>query len=284
MATDDLIKHDKAKTPKRWTAHLRTVVIVLVLEGLLFGVWAMTRPEPPQTALPKELQKRSGVLQRELEEEKKKTREAKQHAQSQIRLKEARYANLKRKLEDLNGELALAIPTIRLPIRVQAQTSQQTLKNIETVCREHARVNPTNVAALVAVLVEIQQHGTINTALDAKQSPRQFLYKQIQVLLQAIGSYSGDITGAQTNTLMAVKAFQTENQLKVDGKVGLKTYMGMAKRFARERLDSDGPKRQHASSRAEGVRSARLMPPKELATQTNRRLSRAIPVRISSSL
>ncbi len=264
MAINDPTKHERANTYKQWGAHLRTVAIVLILEGILFGAWAMTRPEPPHWILLEEHQSLKVTFQEEIEEEKKKTREAKQQTQTQIRLKEARYANLQRKHEDLSKELALAIRTDRLPRQVQASTGPQTLKNIETVCQEHARVNPTNVAALLAVLAEIQQHGTINTALDAKQSSRQFLYKQIQVLLQAIGSYSGDITGAQTNTLMAVKAFQTENQLKVDGKVGLKTYMGMAKRFARERLDSDGPKRQHARSIAEGARSARLMPPKGL--------------------
>jgi len=248
MAINDPTKRDKANTPKQWRTHLRTVTIVLTLEGILFGAWAMIGPESPETVLLKEQQRLSGTLQKALEEEKKKTREAKQQAQSQIKLKEARYENLQRKHNDLNRDFALAIRTDRLPTQVQADTGRQTLKNIETVCQEHSRVNPTNVAALLAVLVEIQQHGTINTALDAKQSSRQSLYKQVQVLLQAIGSYSGAITGAQTNTLMAVKAFQTKNQLKVDGIIGLKTYMRMARLFAHERLDSAGQDNQHASS------------------------------------
>ena len=248
MAINDPIKRDKTNTPKQWRTYLGTVIIVLILEGLLFGAWVMIGPESPQTVLLKEQQRHSGVLQKALEEEKKKTREAKQQAQSQIKLKEARYQNLQKKHDDLNREFALAIRTDRLPRQMQGNTGQQTLKNIETVYQEHSRVNPTNVAALLAVLVEIQQHGTINTALDAKQSSRQSLYKQVQVLLQAIGSYSGPITGAQTDTLMAVKAFQTKNQLKVDGKIGLKTYMGMARLFARERLESDGPKSPQASS------------------------------------
>ena len=248
MAINDPAKQDRANTYKQWGAHLRTVAIVLILEGILFGAWAMTRPEPPQWILLEEHHSLKVAFQEELEEEKKKTREAKQQTQTQIRLKEARYANLQRKHEDLSKALALAIRTDRLPRQVQASTGPQTLKNIETVCQEHARVNPTNVAALLAVLAEIQQHGTINTALDAKQSSRQSLYKQVQVLLQAIGSYSGAITGAQTNTLMAVKAFQTKNQLKVDGIIGLKTYMRMARLFAHERLDSAGQDSQQASS------------------------------------
>jgi len=248
MAINDPTKRDKANTSKQWRTHLRTVTIVLTLEGILFGAWAMIGPESPETVLLKEQQRLSGTLQKALEEEKKKTREAKQQAQSQIKLKEARYQNLQRKHNDLNREFAQAVRTDRLPRQMQGNTGQETLKNIETVYQEHSRVNPTNVAALLAVLVEIQQHGIINTALDAKQSSRQTLYKQVQVLLHAIGSYSGPITGTQSNTLMAVKAFQTKNQLKVDGKIGLKTYMGMARLFARERLDPDGPKGPQASS------------------------------------
>ena len=248
MAVNDQMKENRAGTRRFWSSRLGAATTVLLLEGILLAAWAMTRPEPPEMILREEHQRLKVAFQEELEEEKKKTREAKQQAQSQIRLKEARYANLQRKHEDLNRELARAIRADRLPKQVQANTGQQTLKNIETVCQEHSRVNPTNVAALLAVLVEIQQHGTINTALNAKPSSRQSLYKQVQVLLQAIGSYSGAITGAQTSTLMAVKAFQTKNQLKVDGKIGLNTYMEMARLFARERLDSDGPKGQHASS------------------------------------
>ena len=247
MAISDQTRENRAGIGKFWRSRLGAVTTVLLLEGILFAAWAMTRPELPEMIPRKEHQSLKVALQKALEEEKKKTREAKQQTQSQIRLKEARYANLQRKHEDLRQELALAIRTDRLPRQVQANTGPQTLENIETVGQEHARVNPTNVAALLAVLVEIQQHGTINTALDAKQSSRQSLYKQVQVLLQAIGSYSGAVTGAQTNTLMAVKAFQTKNQLKVDGIIGLKTYMGMARLFA-QRLDSSGQESQHASS------------------------------------
>ena len=248
MEISDQTRENRAGIWKFWRSRLGTVTTVLLLEGILFAAWAMTRPELPEMILRKEHQSLKVAFQEALAEEKKKTREAKQQTQSQIRLKEARYANLQRKHEDLSKALALAIRTDRLPRQVQASTGPQTLKNIETVCQEHARVNPTNVAALLAVLAEIQQHGTINTALDAKQSSRQSLYKQVQVLLQAIGSYSDAITGAQTNTLMAVKAFQTKNQLKVDGIIGLKTYMRMARLFAHERLDSAGQDSQHASS------------------------------------
>lgn len=133
MAINGPTKQDRANTYKQWRAHLRTVAIVLILEGILFGAWAMTRPEPPQWILLEEHHSLKVAFQEELEEEKKKTREAKQQTQTQIRLKEARYANLQRKHEDLSKALALAIRTDRLPRQVQASTGPQTLKNIETV-------------------------------------------------------------------------------------------------------------------------------------------------------
>lgn len=76
MAINDPTKRDKANTPKQWRTHLRTVTIVLTLEGILFGAWAMIGPESPETVLLKEQQRLSGTLQKALEEEKKKTREA----------------------------------------------------------------------------------------------------------------------------------------------------------------------------------------------------------------
>jgi len=74
----------------------------------------------------------------------------------------------------------------------------------------------------------IQSSGIVNTTQDPKTQTERAVYMNIQTLLQAIDAYAGPITGQSEDLLPAVKAFQNANQLKIDGKVGMRTFMAMA--------------------------------------------------------
>jgi peptidoglycan hydrolase-like protein with peptidoglycan-binding domain len=76
----------------------------------------------------------------------------------------------------------------------------------------------------------------INTALDEKSNARKDLYRQIQTILNVIDAYEGPIRSDKASTLAAVKAYQTQNKLTVDGKIGIKTFMTMIKAFQQKRL------------------------------------------------
>ncbi len=86
------------------------------------------------------------------------------------------------------------------------------------------------------MLVDIQKNSVINTALDAESATRKTLYRQIQTIPREINAYDGPTGSDKASTLAAVKDYQAKNKLKVDGKIGIKTFMTMVKAFQTKRL------------------------------------------------
>lgn len=82
---------------------------------------------------------------------------------------------------------------------------------------------------------EIDLNGTINTATQEYDEETVELYKHIQKVLRAIGSYNGEINGDRATTYFAVIAFQKGNDLKVDGIIGKNTCYTMFRKFEDEK-------------------------------------------------
>jgi hypothetical protein len=205
------------KTPKRLLFATGIVVMMLALEGIAIGVWLTSRPEPPQTVLMQDF----NDLQADFTAEQVKLKESLQ----QNKQLQAQCTNLQRKHNGLTQKLSLLIAPEALPAQVRGQTKAQTLERIQTLCSTAQQLNSRNVGALLGVLQEIHENGVIYTGLEVKNEERKTLYTQIQTLLNAIKVFDGPINGQSPATLKAVKDFQTQRQLKVDGKIGIKTFL-----------------------------------------------------------
>ena len=217
----------KATSP--WPIAIALAIAVFVMQSLVAVIWSSTRP---QTISAQDYNDLQADLTSQLEAQKttlatmtRKTQSAKLHTQ---RL-EGDNARLK---QEASGFLRVE----QLPTQVRGVTQSQCISKVQKLCDVVEQVNQENVSALLDVLVEIQKNSVINTGLDAKSATRKTLYRQIQTILNQIGAYDGPTRSDKASTLAAVKDYQAKNKLKVDGKIGIKTFMTMVKAFQTKRL------------------------------------------------
>ena len=216
------------KTTSPWPIAIALAIAVFIMQGLITIVWSST-----QTISVQDYNDLENSLTSELEAQKTALAAATRKMQSaQLHGKRLEAENLK-----LKREASRFLRIEQLPTQVRDATPSQCIRRIQGLCDTVENVNPENVGALLAVLVEIQKNAVINTAQDAKSTARQTLYRQIQTLLNEIDAYSGPIRSDKASTLAAVKAYQTKSKLKVDGKIGIQTFMTMVKAFQEKRLD-----------------------------------------------
>ena len=69
-----------------------------------------------------------------------------------------------------------------------------------------------------------------------QKTPSQFQFALgiaagILILLKTIAASNGPVNGQGPDTVKAVKAFQAQRQLKVDGKIGIKTFLKIVADF-----------------------------------------------------
>ena len=227
MGLKILTNKNIAQSP--WAIAIALAIALLIAQCLIVVVWSSTRPK---TVLLQDYNDLQTDTTNQLERQKATmagmTRNLKS-AQLQSRRLERDNIQLKQKVSRL-------LPLEKLPAQVRGATPSQCLGKIKRLCDVIQQVNQDNVSALLAVLVEIQKNGVINTALDAKTPARQTLYRQIQTILNQIDAYNGPIRSDKTSTLAAVKAYQTQSKLKVDGKIGIQTFMTMVHAFQTKRL------------------------------------------------
>ena len=220
------------KAPNPWPITLALVMTLLIIEGLVAVVWSSTRPETISV-------EDYNDLQAELTTQIQAKDTALATALSQAKTAESKTKRLEQDVTQLRQKVTRLIDPEQLPLQVKGITASQTLNKIQDLCdKTSSSVNPENVNALLSILIEIQKNSVINTALDAKDTARQTLYKQIQIVLNQIDAYAGPIRSDKTSTLSAVKAYQQANNLKVDGKIGINTFMDMVKTFQEKRLSN----------------------------------------------
>lgn len=240
------------KTHHRLLSALGIIVVILSLEGIAVGIWLKTRPEPPKTILLQDfndLQADLTVTQAKLNESLKESTQLQTQCNA-----------LQRQNNTLNQRLSQLISPLALPAQVRSQSKDQALEKIQALCQAMQQVNHSNVGALLAVLQEIQNHGVIDAGLEAKDTERQALYRQIQILLRAVESSHGPVNGQGPDTLRAVKDFQAQKQLKVDGKIGIKTFLQIVTDFESTCLDGktvSAPEKLAASPRTTKPRTTR---------------------------
>ena len=85
--------------------------------------------------------------------------------------------------------------------------------------------------SLSVIRSEVYQTRTINTQSLAMDQTTLDLYVNIQKFLRAVGIYNGEIDGDQAATCSAVRQFQAEYGLDVDGIIGEKTLAVMERVF-----------------------------------------------------
>ncbi len=220
---------NKTKPTSPWPIAIALAIAVLIMQSLVTVIWSNTRPKAISLQDYNDLQTDlTGQIEAQKVTLADRARKV-QSAQLQKKRLEQNNAQLQQKASKL---LALE----QLPAQVRGITTSQCISKIQTLCDASQKVNQDNVGALLAVLVQIQKNGVINTALDAKTASRKTLYRQIQTILNQIDAYAGPIRSDRASTVAAVKAYQTQKKLKVDGKIGINTFMTMVQSFQAKRL------------------------------------------------
>ncbi len=167
-------------------------------------------------------------LQKQLDQEKKKAQEQ-QHRNQQLT---QQISGLQRQIARQTSESEHMIPLSRLPQGLQGDSVQSSLDNILKL--QHQVETPHTDSGLIlsyfAILEYLQAQGVINTAEPASDDTRQSLYSHIQTALKGLGVTipAGEL---QPQTYETVKRFQAEQKLKVDGKIGMQTFMAMVRQF-----------------------------------------------------
>ncbi|MCP4449994.1 MAG: peptidoglycan-binding protein [Planctomycetes bacterium] len=224
----------KTTTPKKkpaspWPIAIALAIAVFVMQSLITVIWSSTRPETISA-------QEYNDLQSELTSQAETQKTALAGATREMRSAQLEHQRLQGENAHLKQQASNLLRVERLPIQVRGVTPSQCIGKIQRLCDVAQQVNQDNVSALLAVLVEIQKNSVINTALDAKSAARKNLYRQIQTLLREIDAYGGPVRSDKTSTLAAVKAYQTQSKLKVDGKIGINTLMTMVRTFQKKRL------------------------------------------------
>ena len=160
-------------------------------------------------------------------------------------------ADLQKRLTQANAQLARSITIDQLPESVRASNASQTISNIRSRCDQTTGIQPETFTSLFNLLAELQDNGVIHTGYVVDTPKRADLYRDIQQCLKAIDAYQGLVNGDQKTTESAVKAFQTQRGLAVDGKIGMKTFQSMIEtlqsRLTRPPV-SQAPRHQPVSS------------------------------------
>ncbi len=251
-----LLGAKKKRKPSLVKTPIGAVITLLLIEAIAYGAWSYLGPKAEETVSLELHTQLQDQLQNQLTAE----QSAVQDLRDKLKSNDTRYQTLQKTNKKLTREVDVAIRLDKLPKQVKGKNSAEVIKKITTLCKESQDVNRINVGALLTVLREIQQQGVINASLEAQEEPRQSLYEKIQVVLHAIDSYPGPITSTQDETLQAVKDFQAQNGLKVDGKIGLKTFMRIAEQFEVRRLGSGQAEKQALQVPPHGMRNTMRLP------------------------
>jgi hypothetical protein len=131
----------------------------------------------------------------------------------------------------LAAEIKQSLALDQLPADLRASNPQLTVLNIQRLWENQQTFSPQTVEALLELLVQIIDTGIINTTRPADDTSTQNLYRAVQVVLRSIDIYQGEVTGDQKATFEALTEFQRSSKLKVDGKMGMKTFGALAEQF-----------------------------------------------------
>lgn len=198
--------------------------------GVAFGaaVWALQTIQPT----PEEDPNWVSLAQVEALEAKLEKREQDlARAQQQHKQARDRLSMVQKSQAQMAARLKNTIPLDELPAVVRGANAQSTVAKIQRLLQDQQSGGQENVNALLQVLGHLLESGTIDTKSPANNAGTQTLYRAVQTVLRSIGTYQGQVTGKQTDTYQALTQFQRSRKLKVDGKMGMKTFEAIAKQF-----------------------------------------------------
>lgn len=205
------------------------MTVIIVLGSVIWSLKANQIDDPAQDPnwVPRsELQQ----AQEELAQQKKATQEQQAKA-TQLRQK---YSSLQGQMARKSSEAQNSIPLKRLPRDLRGDSVQACLDNILAL-QQQAQTPQTNqggpIEAYFAILDHLQTHGVINTAEAAGDESRQSLYSHIQVALQSLDIEIQANDDLQKQTYDTVTRFQKNQKVKVDGKIGMQTFMAMVHQY-----------------------------------------------------
>lgn len=198
--------------------------------GIAFGlaVWAMgalqpTPEEDPNWIPLAEVQS----LHAQLEQADREQRQLQQqYRQCQERLRMVQQSQTK-----LSAQIKDSLALDEIPTGLRADNPQLTAVKIERLWQDQISFSPQTVDALLQLLVQIIDTGIINTTRPADDTSTQEMYRAVQLVLRSINIYQGEVTGDQKATFEALTTFQRGSKLKVDGKMGMKTFGAIAEQF-----------------------------------------------------
>ena len=105
------------------------------------------------------------------------------------------------------------------------------VSTIEMLCARAREVGRDTNYSLSVIRTEVYRTRTINTRSLAIDQATVDLYMHIQKFFRVVGIYNGKIDGDQAATCSAVRQFQAEYGLDVDGIIGEKTFAEMERVF-----------------------------------------------------
>ena len=208
------------------------ITLIIVLCSIIWSIKAhqIDPAQDPNWIPLSELQQ----AQKELDQQKQITQSQKQ----KIAQLGQQTTSLQQKIARQSSESERMISLTQLPLELRGDTVQSSLDKIRQL-QQSASVpqNDSNATlAYFAILDHLQQHGVINTAEPAGDTARQELYDHILTALASlkIVTPDGDL---QQKALNSIKRFQTEQKVKVDGKIGMQTFMAMVRQFQQQSMD-----------------------------------------------
>ncbi len=151
--------------------------------------------------------------------------------QQQYRQCQERLRMVQQSQTELSTQIKDSLALDQIPSGLRADNPQLTAIKIERLWQDQISFSPQTVDALLQCLVQIIETGIINTTRPADDTNTQELYRAVQLVLRSINIYQGEVTGDQKTTFEALTTFQRGSKLKVDGKMGMKTFGAIAEQF-----------------------------------------------------
>jgi hypothetical protein len=154
-----------------------------------------------------------------------------QQTEQQYRQCQQRLALVQKSQTELSAQLRDTLALDQIPAELRAASPPLTAVNIQRLWKDQQTFSPRTVNALLQCLVQIIDTGIINTTRPADDADTQELYRAVQLVLRSVDIYQGEVTGDQKTTFEALTNFQRRSKLKVDGKMGMKTFGALAEKF-----------------------------------------------------
>ncbi len=140
----------------------------------------------------------------------------------------------------------LVIPIDLLPKGLQG-SREEVLLRITTLWQGREEQRDSIWQCCYTISMEIALHGSIDTKVPGNDVHTKEAYRAIQIFLNVIGYYDGQLDGDQGRTKTALDRFQNENGLRVDSKLGRKTFRAMIIKLGK--ISRDGESHEMAYCR-----------------------------------